>query len=118
MKIVQFYTLLARRKQGLDSIICSLRDSIQNSPNWLLTSGSMVRVHHGSFNEINYLRAVSNLQEFLTAFLHPTAISKDANMTNYEDLFQTWIREKEILDRCSARTLDSYLYARHTKIWI
>jgi hypothetical protein len=29
-------------------------------------------------------------------------------MTNYDDLFQTWIREKEILDRCSARTIDSY----------
>jgi hypothetical protein len=49
MKIVQFYALLTRRKHSLDSIICSLRDSIQNSMNWLLTSGSMVRVHHGSF---------------------------------------------------------------------
>jgi len=29
-------------------------------------------------------------------------------MTNYDDLFQTWIRETEILDRCSARTIDSY----------
>jgi hypothetical protein len=29
-------------------------------------------------------------------------------MTNYDDLFQSWIREKEILDRCSNRTIDSY----------
>jgi hypothetical protein len=48
MEIVQFYALLTRRKPGLDSIICSLWDSIQNALNWLLTSGSMVRVHHGS----------------------------------------------------------------------
>jgi hypothetical protein len=48
MKIVQFYALLPRLKHSLDSIICSLRDSIQNSLNWLLTSGSQVRVLHGS----------------------------------------------------------------------
>src|SRR6187402_3792324 len=33
---------------GLDSGICSFWDSIQNPRNWLLTSGSMIRVHHGS----------------------------------------------------------------------
>src|SRR5215510_9538936 len=57
-KVVQFHALLARLKHSLDSIICSLREFIQNSPNWLLTSGSQVRVLHGSFNEIKYLRAV------------------------------------------------------------
>src|SRR5262245_16182458 len=59
-EIVQFYALLAKRKPGLDSIICSLWDSIQNALNWLLTSGSQVRVLHGSFNRINSLGAVSN----------------------------------------------------------
>jgi hypothetical protein len=29
-------------------------------------------------------------------------------MTNYDDIFQTWFREKEILDRRSPRTVDSY----------
>jgi site-specific recombinase XerD len=29
-------------------------------------------------------------------------------MTHYDDIFETWIREKEILDRCSPRTIDSY----------
>jgi hypothetical protein len=60
MEIVQFYALLTRRKPGLDSIICSLWDSIQNALNWLLTSGSQVRVLHGSSHKINNLRAVSD----------------------------------------------------------
>src|SRR5215475_1582874 len=46
---IQFYALLARRNLGLDSGICSFWDSIQNPRNWLLTSGSQVRVLHGSF---------------------------------------------------------------------
>jgi integrase/recombinase XerD len=29
-------------------------------------------------------------------------------MTNYDDIFDHWIREKQILDRCSPRTIDSY----------
>src|SRR5262247_1387820 len=45
---IQFYALLARRNLGLDSGICSFWDSIQNPRNWLLTSGSQVRVLHGS----------------------------------------------------------------------
>src|SRR5262245_9450679 len=57
---IPFYALLARWNLGLDSAICSFWDSIQNPRNWLLTSGSQVRVLHGSFNRINYLRAVSN----------------------------------------------------------
>jgi len=28
-------------------------------------------------------------------------------MTNYDDIFDQWIREKQILDRCSSRTIDS-----------
>ncbi len=34
-KIVQFYALLTKQKHGLDSIICSLWDPIQNAQNWL-----------------------------------------------------------------------------------
>jgi integrase/recombinase XerD len=42
--------------------------------------------------------------------LHPTAIHKDAKMTNYDptEVFNLWIREKELIDRCSPKTIESY----------
>src|SRR5215510_949589 len=93
---IPFYALLARWNLGLDSGICSFWDSIQNPRNWLLTSGSQVRVLHGSSHKINNLRAVSDGRS--TCFCYNFATIRSAHLPPH--LFETRV----VVDHRGART--------------
>jgi len=98
------------RKCGIYSIICTTHEAeLRFRFSYLQLSGLYSKSPKLAFNQwvagSSPTRLITHLKSKLS---HPTTISKDAKMTNYDDIFQTWIREKEILDRCSARTIDSY----------
>ena len=95
--------LLQNRLHG--DVDCSVLCTTHKAETWfgfnyLQFMGLYSKCHELAFNQwvagSSPARLITHLKSALSP---PTAISKDAKMTNYDDIFQTWIREKEILDR-------------------